>query len=316
MRKVTLHIAPLLFLWMLVVPLTSTVSAQHDPMYSQYMFNGLVLNPAYAGSRDQISMALIGRRQWTGMEGAPSTESFGIHTPFRGGHGGVGMTLVHDQIGWTEDIDLNVNYAFRFPIKDKVQLAMGVLGGVKYHQVAFSQISTHDPGDPAFTGQDLRVWKPNFGTGLYLHSKRFYFGASAPNLLANRQARQLPDGTEEGVSTNHYYLTTGAVIDLANGVKTKPSILMKGVRGAPLGWDFNLSFLFADRIWVGASYRLQDAWVLMAELQVTQQIRIGYAFDRTVSPLLDYSNGTHEFRLGIDLKVNKNRIESPRLFYF
>jgi len=292
------------------------LQAQQEPMYSQYMFNGLILNPAYTGSREQISMSLIGRRQWTGIEGAPSTESFGIHTPFRGGHGGIGLTLVHDKIGWTEDIDMNFTYAYRIPIKDKYHLALGLLGGVKYHQVAFSQISTHDPNDPVFTGQDLQVWKPNFGTGIYFHSDRFYIGGSAPNLLANRQAKQLPDGSDEGVPTNHYYLSSGIVLDVVEGVKIKPSLLIKGVRGSPVGLDLNLSWLFVDRFWVGTSYRLKDAWVIMAEVQLTQQIRVGYSFDRTLSPLVDFTNGSHEFRLGIDMKINKNKIESPRLFYF
>ena len=292
------------------------VWAQQEPIYSQYMFNGLVLNPAYTGSRDQLSMTFIGRRQWVGMEGAPATESFGIHAPFSNKRGGIGLTAVHDKIGFQEEVDVNMTYAFRIPLGPKHNLAMGILGGVKYHELAFSQISTRDPGDPAFNGQDVYLWKPNFGAGIYYHSEWAYLGFSSPNLLANRQSRQLPDESREGVGTNHYYATGGLVVKLTEGIKVKPSLLMRAVRGAPVGWDFNLGFLFADRVWAGASYRVQDAWVLMAEFQLTQQLRIGYSYDRTFSPLATYGSGSHELRLGIDLKVDKNRVESPRLFYF
>ncbi len=286
--------------------------AQQDPHFSQYMFNGLVLNPAYAGSRDVLSTTLIYRNQWAGMDGAPKTGTFSIHAPSADQNHGFGLSFVSDNIGASSDATINLSYAYRIKVGKKARLALGLQGMVMNYKLATSEVRTGGPGDPAYTGQDVNLWMPNAGAGLYLNSDRYYAGFSVPHLISNKL-----NGDVAGLDSKRYMhsnLTAGAVFRLGNSVKFKPSFLLKMAPASPLSLDLNASFLFKEMLWLGVSYRTQDAVVFILELQATRQLRIGYAYDLNTSALNAYNSGSHELMIGFDFNFGKKSMISPRYF--
>jgi type IX secretion system PorP/SprF family membrane protein len=308
-----------LLLVIFVAALGGGMYAQQDAMYSQYMFNHLALNPAYAGKDGFLASTLIFRRQWVGIDGAPSTASFAMHAPSANDRHGYGLQLVNDQIGVTRNTTLNLNYAFRIHLGENARLALGLLGSLTNYQADLNGVRTGsdiDPAngpDPAFMGNNVNLLIPNAGAGIFFHTKRFYLGASAPRLIEQDLAEN--ETVSQAIQSRHYFATTGLVIGADNAaVKFRPSILAKYQPAAPLQFDFNAHFLFADRFWLGASYRLDDALVFMAELNLSTWLRIGYAYDYTLSDLSTYNSGSHEFMLGFDLNFHKRAMISPRYF--
>jgi type IX secretion system PorP/SprF family membrane protein len=293
--------------------------AQQDAMYSQYMFNHLALNPAYAGKDGFLTGVLLFRKQWVGLDGAPSTASFAMHAPSRNDRHGYGLQLVNDEIGVTRNTTLNLNYAFRIHMGENAVLALGLLGSLTNYNADFNSVRTGsdiDPAngiDPAFNGNNINLMIPNAGAGLFFHTKRFYLGASAPRLIEQHLSDK---GTSsEALQSRHYFATTGLVIGADHAaVKFRPSILAKYQPAAPIQFDFNAHFLFADKFWLGASYRTRDAVVFMAELNLSTWLRLGYAYDYSITDLSNFTTGSHEFMLGFDLNFNKRAMISPRYF--
>lgn len=297
--------------------LGSSAMAQQEAHYSQYMFNGLVLNPAYAGSRDQVSANILYRNQWVNVDGAPVTTSFSVHGPSANLRHGFGLTLVNDDIGVTRDLAVNLDYAFRIPVGEEAKLALGLQGQIANYRANLDQVRTANPGnpnstpDPAFTGNAVNMWLPNVGAGIYFNSKNFYIGASSLHLIQN-------DLNEEDALQAQRYLhvfgTAGLILNLGKVVQLKPSTLVKYTEAAGVQFDANLSFLFAEKVWIGASYRTEDAVVGLVQFQITPQLSIGYAYDYTISDLTDYSNGSHELMLGFDFNFKRSQMVSPRKF--
>lgn len=296
------------------------LQAQQDPMYSQYMFNHQVLNPAYVGSWGFLTSTMIYRKQWVGVNGAPETASFSFHTPSRNDRHGFGMSFVNDRIGITQTNGLSAAYAFRIHLGGNARLALGLQGSLDNYRANFGTVRTGsvidpstNPSDPAFNGNSINLWLPNAGAGLFFHTKHFYAGASTPRLVLH----PLSSNTATSLATlsRHFFFTTGVVIGKDDAmVKFKPSILAKFTPGAPLQFDLNAHFLFADRLWVGFSYRTEDAVVGMVQLQALQWLRIGYAFDYITSEINPYASASHEFMLGIDLNFKRKAMVSPRYF--
>lgn len=295
------------------------MKAQQDPQYSQYMFNHLSLNPAYAGSWDHLTTTFLFRKQWTGVNGAPNTGSFTLHTPSRNRRHGFGVSFYHDEIGVAKTTSITVPYAFRMDLGGNARLALGIQGNLTNYNADLSGVRTGsdiEPGvpvDPAFNGNLVNVWLPNAGAGIFFNTKRFYLGASAPRLIEGALTED--ENISDAKQARHYFFTTGLVLGADNAaVKFKPSILAKYHPAAPMQFDFNAHFLFVDKFWLGASFRTEDAIVFMAEWQISPLFRIGYAYDLTTSELNTYSNGSHEFMLGLDLNFNKKAMISPRYF--
>lgn len=294
--------------------------SQQDPMYSQYMFNHQVLNPAYAGSWGYLTSTLIYRKQWVGLNGAPETQSFSMHLPTRNDRHGFGFGFVGDQIGVTKTTGVNAAYAFRIPIGENARLALGLQGSIDNYRANFGEVrtgSTIDPSlnapDPAFNGNSVNLWLPNAGAGIYFHTKRFFAGASSPRLVLH----DLNGDNTASLAhlSRHFFVTTGLVLGREESfLKFKPSILMKMTPAAPVQFDFNAHFLLGDRLWLGASFRTDDAVVMMMQLQLFQWLRMGYAFDYVTSELNTYSNASHEFMLGFDLHIKRKAHVSPRYF--
>ena len=278
---------------LLVLCLGLTSQAQQQVMFTQYMFNGLVLNPAYAGSHESISVTALSRIQWVGIDGAPNTQTFSIHSPIPGKNAGLGAFFVRDNIGVTTQNNFFLSYAYRMQMSRGI-LSFGLQGGFSNTRVSYDDLGTFDSN---LAGSES-TFNPNFGAGLFYSTDRFYAGASVPYIMqngGNDEGNSLP-GDIETEQIQHYYVTTGAVFDLSHLIKLKPSILVKAVTGAPVEFDFNANVLFDEKLWVGVSYRSFDSIDLLLELQLNQQLRLGYAYDFTTSDLRKVNSGSHEIK--------------------
>ena len=303
---------------------SSRVRAQQDKMFSQYMFNMMALNPAYAGSRDVLSMSALYRNQWAGLPGAPQTGTFTADMPLNNERIGVGLQLYGDKAGVVSEAGAFASYAFRIKVGAKSTLALGLQAGASSYQANLTDVKTSPDGqiDPAFASNISKIL-PNFGTGIYLSNDRSYLSLSVPRLIKNKLS-EYNVGDLRSVQARHAYLAAGFVVGISPGVKMKPSMLVKYAEGAPLGFDGNINFWFADRIAIGASIRRNqfsswtkyttDAIVGMVEIQLTDQLRFGYAYDRTMSNLQSVAPSSHEIMIRYELGFGKNRILTPRYF--
>lgn len=290
-----------------------SVMGQQDAHYSQYIFNGLVLNPAYAGSRGTFSTMLFLRKQWVGLPGAPATGALSLHTPIGDQRSNFGLTISDDIIGYTNQLWMHGSYAFRFPLGPG-KMAFGIQGGLLNYRIDWSKAETVDQDDVIIGNTAQNRLIPNVGAGIFYNTATWYAGVSMPHIL-DTELRPL-DGTIDDFAQlyRHYFFTAGIVLWPQSTVKFKPSVLVKYVSGAPLQADFNASFLINDFVWVGASYRTLDAAVFMVDFQLTKQLRLGYAFDWTLSELGNYNTGSHELMIGYDFYFNSSQLKSPRYF--
>lgn len=290
--------------------------AQQDAMFTQYMFNGLVLNPAYAGSHEALSATALLRKQWVNVDGAPSTQTLSMHTPYEAKRMGFGLQLVHDKIGVSNETNIYGSYSYWVPMGNG-RLSMGLQAGVNMLRSEFDELVLINEGDPGFDDASFSAVKPNFGAGLYYYTDRFYVGLSAPRLLRNNYG-QLPSS----VSTNdfsfrqerHYYLTAGYLFELSPNVKLKPSFLVKQVSNAPVEVDLNANVLFVDRLWLGVSLRSGDSFDFLAQFLVNNQLSIGYAYDLTTSSLKSQTSGSHEVMVNYLFSFGDKKILTPRYF--
>ncbi|GAB4051366.1 PorP/SprF family type IX secretion system membrane protein [Spirosoma foliorum] len=303
---------------------SSQVRAQQDKMFSQYMFNMMALNPAYAGSRDVLSMSALYRNQWTGLPGAPQTATFTMDMPLNNERVGVGLQLYSDKIGVLQEAGGFASYAFRIKVGAKTTLALGLQGGASSYQLNLTDVKTSPDNqvDPAFASNISKVL-PNFGTGVYLSNDRAYLSLSVPRLIKNKLS-EYNVGDYRSVQARQAYLAAGFVVGLTPGIKMKPSLLVKYAEGAPLGFDGNINFWFADRISIGASIRRNqfsswakyttDAVVGLLEVQLTDQFRFGYAYDYTMNGLQSVAPSSHEIMIRYEFGFGKNKILTPRYF--
>lgn len=301
------------FLALAVVICAVNARAQQEVMVSQYMFDGLLLNPAYAGSHPYTSASLLHREQWTNIEGAPTTSIAAIDAPLWNDRMGLGLTLVHDVIGISRDLEIGGNYAYSIRTGQRGRLAFGLKAGLSLYSAKIGDLTYWDANDQVYQGNISNVAVGKFGFGLYWHSDRSFVGLSVPTIYA-------ADGQLTTVSaydhyfTRHYYLYTGRVFDINESFDLKPSVLVKFQPQAPPEVDINLNALYKQRFWLGVGYRTGDAVVGMIEYQVSHLLRVGYAYDMTTSMLRTYSGGSHEVMLGLDLGKDPIRIKTPRYF--
>ena len=309
MKKVTI------FLLLGFVLYFTDSNAQQDSQYTQYMYNMNVVNPAYAGSRGTLSLGLLGRTQWTSIDGAPKTFTFDAHAPL-GKKVGMGISVIADEIGPAKEQNIYADFSYTLTISEKGKLAFGLKGGVTLLDVNLLGVilpQTNSSGDDLFN-ENINDAFPNFGAGAYYYTDKFYLGLSAPNILKSTHLDKDNINTKAAEEV-HYFLTSGYVFDLSSTLKFKPSVMLKGVTGAPLSIDVNANFLLYDRFELGASYRIDDAVSALFNFGVTPDFRIGYAYDYTIS---DYSNsvtgGSHEIILLYDIDFSKKNLKSPRFF--
>lgn len=294
------------------------VSAQQDPHYSQYMYNMNVVNPAYAGSKESISGGLLYRQQWVGLDGAPTTGTFAIHSPV-GKNVGLGLSVVSDKIGPVDETNVYGDFSYTIHLGSESKLAFGLKTGATFQKVGlYDEIGngyTQQPNDNAFSENSSNI-KLNIGTGLFYYTSKFYAAFSVPNMLKSRHLDITRNGQELkfGSETEHYFLTSGYVFDVSANTKFKPSFMLKSAFSAPASLDCSANFLFFDKYEIGATYRLEDSFGAMVNFAVTPSIRVGYAYDHVTSQIKGTAPASHEFMLLFDLNLSKKVSVSPRFF--
>lgn len=297
----------ILFIFLFAVDL----NAQQDAMYTQYMFNGLVINPAYAGSHNTLSMSALFRKQWVGIDGAPSTQNLSVHSPLGNSRVSMGMVLFHDKIGISDQYGAFSSYSYKIPLNkgNTTFLYFGLQGGYSRYSIKYSDVSATDP---TYNGGDINEFYPNVGAGVYLTSDRFYVGASVPQLLTAKNMEYTGPLFQQ---VYHVFVSAGYVFDLNDNLKLKPNILVKAVEGAPIEMDLNMNLLIKELLWVGVSWRSLDSFDGLVQFQLNERMQLGYSYDfATTTELRRATTGSHEFNLNYRLSFNKKRIITPRYF--
>ncbi len=300
--------------------ITMQAFGQQDPMYSQYMFNMLAVNPAYAGSREVLSATALYRRQWVGIAGAPSTFTFSADMPVKNKKIGLGINVTDDRLGIMHNTSINISYAYRIRINDKGILSAGLQGVINQYKADYSSVdptqNSSYSADPAFSSNVSRFF-PNVGFGLWYSTDKFYAGASIPKLIKNSLSdfdMSMDLSSYKDRQSRHYFITAGYVFELNHALKLKPSALLKVVHGSPVELDINANLWFHDRVAVGLSYRTGDSMDVLLEFQATPQLRFGYAYDYSLTRLQNFNSGSHEIMVRYEFGFDKGKILSPRYF--
>lgn len=304
---------------LIIMVLTSNyMSAQQDAQYTQYMYNPTVINPAYAGSRDVMSIFGLYRTQWVGLEGAPNTGTLSMHTPIENSRIGLGLSLVNDRIGPSDETNLGVDISYTIDVSYQYKLAFGIKGSANLINVDYTKLDIYDPSDSRFQQNIDNKFSPNVGAGVYLYSDNTYIGLSAPALLQTKHfdgsVNYSGSSTFFGKEQVHYYLMAGHVFDLDYNLKFKPSALVKMTEGAPLQVDLSANFLFNEKFTAGVAYRWSAALSALVGFQVSDGLFIGYAYDAETTKLANYNSGSHEIFLRFELFKKFDKIVSPRFF--
>ncbi|TGD59373.1 PorP/SprF family type IX secretion system membrane protein [Flavobacterium humi] len=297
----------------LIMFMSVAAHAQNREQFTQYMYNTVNFNPAYAGSRPAISIFALHRNQWVGLDGAPVTNSFSINTPISGSSIGLGLSVVNDKIGVSEENDISADFSYTIPVSQSYKLAFGIKGGLHILNADFTKL-TQESGDPVFQNNINNELSPNIGAGLYLYSDKAYVGLSAPYLIKTDHYLQGTSTSTIVMPKINYLLMAGYVLDISPAVKFKPSALTKYVPGAPLQVDASANFLINEKFVGGLSYRWSAALSGMAGFQINSSWFIGYSYDFDTTSLGKYNSGSHEIFLRYELFTKFNKIISPRFF--
>jgi len=309
------------FLTTSILLIASTISlvAQQDAQYTQYMYNTLAVNPAYAGSRGVFSITGLHRSQWVGLDGAPTTQTLNFNTPVSN-RVGVGLSIVNDEIGngTNQDTYFDAVFSYTVPTSDTGKLSFGLKAGGHLLNIDFTKLANYQM-DLNATGQsDIdKKFSPNFGAGIYYHTDKFYAGLSIPNFLQTEHFDN--SGTNNSFLATermNWYLITGYVFDLSANTKFKPAVLFKAVKGAPLQADASLNFMFNEKFTLGAAYRWDAALSAMFGFQISDQFMIGLAYDKETTELGNtaFNDGSFEVLLRYELFNRYKRVITPRFF--
>jgi len=304
------------------VTLVSLVSiletqAQQDPHYTQYMYNMNVINPAYAGSKENLSIGLLYRKQWVDIEDSPTTFTATGHSPV-GKNVGLGLSAISDKIGPVNETNVYGDFSYTLSLGGEHKLAMGIKAGATFHKVGlFDEVYNNvpDPNDPAFS-ENINKTYLNIGSGLFYYTNKYYLAFSVPNMLKSKHLDivRSGQGLNFGTEALHYFFTGGYVFQLNPNLKFKPFFMVKSAFSAPTSFDVSTNFLFFEKFELGATYRLQDSFGAMVNYKITDGLRIGYAYDHIVSDLKIATPSSHEVILLFDLNFPKKVSSSPRYF--
>ena len=285
--------------------------AQQDAQYTQYMYNTININPAYAGSRGVMSVFGLHRTQWVGLDGAPTTNTFSLNTPISNSNLGVGFSLVNDRIGPTSDNTISADISYTIPMNEVYKLSLGVKASGNIFNLDTDKLDPAQANDPNLQNFN-NEFSPNFGAGVYLHSDKLYLGLSVPNFLQDSKYND----NEVAVFQErmNFYFIGGYVFDVSQSIKFKPAFLTKMVTGSPLQVDASANFLFFDKFMLGGAYRWDAAVSALAGFQVTDGLFIGYSYDMETTQLRRYNSGSHEVFLRFELFNKVSKMVSPRFF--
>lgn len=289
--------------------------AQQDPQYSQYMFNPLILNPAYAGSREVISTVLLYRNQWVNVDGAPKTMTASINSPLKNKKLGLGIQAVSDKIGPSALNQYMGSFAYRVKL-GRGKLSFGLRAGIYDYRYDWSKIDYKDKADVYNSNTQTRFTKPNFDFGMYYFNTSFYAGLSASHLNWSKQEKieKLTDFSPR--SKLHLIANAGKAFELNKMITFRPSLVVRYTEHAPVNADLNLSFLLDEKLWIGLGLRSNKEVVLNLEYNVSKLLRIGYSYDISNELTQLGNKGTHEFFVGFDIDFFKSKTISPRIFKY
>jgi type IX secretion system PorP/SprF family membrane protein len=302
---------------------SSAAIAQQDAAFSQYFFNMLYVNPAYAGTRDFLSGTLIHRTQWMGVNGAPSTQTLNVHSALNGGKVGLGLQLINDQAGPIKTTGFAVSYAYHLPVNDETQLSLGLSGSVASLRISGDQIRIEDQSDLSFSTGSSSAIVPDAAAGLYLHQQRWYVGFSVSHLLQTKFSINDAAGKNSAKYYRNYFLAAGRVFKINDEVDFRPSFLAKYVQSAPIIGELDACFIFRQRFFAGGGLRaskrinidgMDNVLVAIAEVEFLRSFRFGYSFDYYIGKKAVYNGGTHEIMLGWDLSKARTKMQNPRFF--
>lgn len=312
-----MRILAAIFCTVVVLSMSPKASAQQYPVFTQYYFNELVINPAFAGSHVQLSLTSTYRNQWVNFPGAPRTVSFSGHTALMNGKMGVGLLVNHDEIGSYGNEHVYGYYSYRINMQHAT-LSMGLMAGFNFLGVDFSNLDLQDPTDASFL--PINEFKPNFGTGIYYNRKNFFAGFSVPFLLNNAVSANLENVAAEIREARYYFLRGGGIfpINRAETVKLNPSMLLRAQEGQPLSMDINLGVVIHDIFSTGVSWRSGDSFITFIDIKLSEKFHFAYSYDWTTSDMARFSNGSHEFMINYRAKVttaHKN-LNCPTYFHY
>ncbi len=291
----------------------TSAHAQQDPQYTNYMYNTININPAYAGSRGALSIFGLHRSQWVGLEGAPTTNSFSVNTPIADSKVGLGVSFVNDALGVMDENTLSVDFSYTLDLNNRgSKLSFGLKGSANLLNVAYSDLNKYNPNDPQILNDVSNEFTPNIGAGIYWHTEKSYVGFSVPSFLESTRYNNYIQSTMQ--QKMHYYLMGGHVFEINPTLKFKPAFLLKAVEGAPLQADITGNFLIHDKFTIGGAYRWDAAWSALVGFQVTEGMFIGYSYDSDIKALRNYNNGSHEIFVRFELFNKYRRVNSPRFF--
>lgn len=308
---------------MLITGLLSSVIVfgQQDAQYTQYMYNTQSINPAYVGSRGVMSIVGLHRSQWVGIDGAPRTQTLGIHSPIGIGRVGLGGNIIHDEIGPSQETYFTGDFSYTIPTSEKGKLGFGLKVGAHLLNVDFTKLNIDKANDPNLTVNIDNKVSPTVGIGFYYYTERFYLGLSAPNLLETKHFDNININSANATSflaeeRVNYYIMAGHTFDLSSNVKFKPAALSKIVFGSPLQVDLSANFLIWEKLTLGAAYRWSAAWSGMAAFQISDSMLIGFAYDKETTDLgnTTFNDGSYEVMLRFELFRKQTRLVTPRFF--
>ena len=301
---------------LLVLLWTGKAFGQQDPMYTNYVFNGLIINPAYAGTHDVLTSTLLYRNQWVNIPGAPKTGIFSLDAPWTNERVGLGLTVLYDKIGVSNRTKVCGAYSYKIELGPG-RLSFGLQVGVGFNTAKLTTVKyTEGTSTDASFSENFNEVYPDFGLGLYYYTDRFYAGASIPEISGKAFVNSFSkkqDATSFN-QINHYFLTAGYLFDITPDLKFKPSTLLKIVKGAPLELDINATTWFYDMFALGVSYRSLSSLNFFGQLKLTNQLSFGYAYEYAVTSMGDYSSGSHEVMLQYLFDFSHSKIVTPRFF--
>lgn len=304
----------ILFASVLTLTMISTVIGQQQAQFTQYVDNMVYYNPAYAGSHEGMSISALHRQQWAGFDGAPMSTTFGLHTPLIKNLG-FGVSMLNDKVGPINSTWANVSVSYTVNFENRGKLAFGINGGFNLLNGNLLNLHQMNAGDQSLNVQYSNDFKPNFGAGVYYHSDKWFAGFAVPHILDN--AKDIGDIlNEDFMAQRHYYLMFGGYIPANEILKLRPSAMLKITENAPFALDMSLAFILYDKLWLGANYRLIESAGIFAQYQISNQFKIGYAFEYSTTKLRSHNAGTHELMISYDimLKGQGTHGSAPRFF--
>ena len=288
------------------------VWGQQIGQYTQYMSNELVINPAFAGAHEVLSLTMVHRSQWSGLEGAPSTQTFSAHSLFKNEHIGLGMSIINDKVGIHQNLSLNTSYAYHLKVDKDSYFSMGLQVGVNHKQSDFASLAGHiqSPNDPSINALKATSTSLVVGTGIYFRSPKLHLGLSAPKLFSSKTS--INDSINIELNKPHYFLYGRYRVPINSNIKIQPGILIKYLPNVPVSFDFSLAAIFNEVLLTGLSYRSFESIDLLLQAKVTKQLKLGYSFDYPISMVSELSRSSHEIMLNYIFRFSKYKIKPPR----